>query len=253
MSKWISLLDAAIARALVVFERVWPLIKGAPHNRLAWLVVSAGVLVIAGPVWEPYVRALLSKYLELQIGPPTHPAWGGVLICVGLGYHLLAYRADGLRKELAEARVRDHDGPIVRSFQADFPEQKLRYILELLANDHSIFSHDQMFLDDLMRRLLSSDFHLLDTKLSDQANEFKKGISALCRFLGREFFVPVAATTANRVCLRPDWNSSRSGMSMPTSAEEAMYSEKSDELVVKIRSTTEQYLRMIRLAHERVL
>lgn len=253
MSNALSVLDRLITRAVEVFERLWPLIKGAPHNRLAWLVVAAGVFVVSGPVWDPYARALVSKVFDVKIDDPPHPGWGLALVAVGLAYHLLAYRADALRKELAEKRVRDHDGPLVREFQTSFSEDRMQSILSLLRGDHSIMTSELLFLDRLVERLASADFHLLDPTLREKAASLRSCVIKLNRFVGSQFFVPVAATSPNRVCLRPDWNIDRSARRHPTAEERARYDELEQELDEVARSVATAYVEIIRTAHERVL
>ncbi|WP_156635535.1 hypothetical protein [Methylobacterium sp. Leaf123] len=253
MSQGFAVFDRLITRSVEVFERVWPLIRGAPHNRLAWMVTAAGVLVIAGPWWETPARALIAKYLDVQIESTTSPGWGFALVVVGLAYHLLAYRADALRKELADKRIRDHDAPMMREFQSTFPEQKIKSILGTIAADHSIYNSEQDFLDLMTDRLRSPDFYLVDAVVRDRARALAEAIQQLSHFVGSEFFVPMGATTQSRTCLQPDLNIDRSGTHMPTADESARYDTLGSELIDRVRRVKAAYANMIRAAHEHIL
>lgn len=70
-------------------ERIYRILKGLPHPRLALITVSVGAAILAGPAWEPYARALVEKAFGVKIDVPTEPLWGVLLIALGLGYHLV--------------------------------------------------------------------------------------------------------------------------------------------------------------------
>ncbi len=253
MSKPLAFIDGLIQRALAIFERVWPLIRGAPHNRLAWLVVAGGMALCVGPFWEPPLRAVVKRYLEVDIDPPTSVGWGVVLVAVGLAYHLLAVRADGLRSQLQSTRTREHDGPLIEAFKTDFPEHRVEFILDGLESDHAIFFEQDQFLGRARTRIQSSDFHLLDDSLRAKAQELAEGLESLDRLIAREFFVPAHATSSNRSCLRPDWNFDRSGLSMPSREDEIKYERLAADLAGLTRGAMTAYRNLIITAHERVL
>ncbi|WP_377174729.1 hypothetical protein, partial [Mycoplana ramosa] len=173
-----------------------------------------------GPFWEPPLRAALKRYLDLDIDPPTVVGWGVLLVALGLLYHLFAFRADGLRTQLQTTRIREHDKPLLEAFQTDFPEDRIDFILEGLASDHAVFFEHDQFLGRARSRLQSSNFHILDEVLRTKAQRLLDDLERVDRFIAREFFVPVNATSANRTCLRPDWNFDRCGSGMPSREEE---------------------------------
>lgn len=253
MSKPLAFIDGLIQRALAIFERVWPLIRGAPHNRLAWLVVAGGMALCIGPFWEPPLRAAVKRYLEVDMDPPTSVGWGVALVGLGLVYHLLAVRADGLRSQLQSTRTREHDGPLIEAFKTEFPEHRVEFILDGLETDHAIVFEQDQFLGRVRTRLQSSDFHLLDDSLREKARELAERLERLDRLIAKEFFVPVHATSSDRLCLRPDWNFDRSGLGMPSREDEIKYDRLAGELAGLTRDVLTAYRDMIITAHERVL
>lgn len=245
-------LNGAIEQAIRIFERVWPLIRGAPHNRLAWLVVAGGVLVISGPMWEPFLRGLVQKVFQTPIEPPTHPVWGLALVVLGLTYHFFAYRADGLRKEMELSRHREHDAELVRSFQANYTDSRVKWVLDAIENDHSLMSDDDTFLENAKQELRSPHFHLLDEPLRQKAGELADRIGSLLRFTNHEFYVLTNATSSDRRCLKPDWNIDRSPR-VPTPTEQKEYDRLASELSPLTAAVHDAYRTFFETAHQRVL
>lgn len=56
--------DGAISRANHTLKCLWPLIRGAPHNRLAWIVATAGLLIVSGPFWEALSAAVQGDHFR---------------------------------------------------------------------------------------------------------------------------------------------------------------------------------------------
>lgn len=247
------LIDYVIERALLVFERVYPLVRPAAHSVIGKAVVITGLIVMVGPFWEPYLRAFLESYLERTVDPPTAPFWGFLLVLSGLIYHLLAVRADSLRRVILASRNRDHDGPIVRDFQVKVPEAKLLSTLSQIENDHSIWA-DNTILDDACSVLRSPGAHLIDPIVREKAAKLDESIAALSSFIAYEFFVPSSTTGGRlRLCLRPDWNVDRSGSRLPTPEDDARYDDLAKRLEALISAVARAYEDFIRTAHQLVL
>ncbi len=248
-----KLIDSLIERALRVFERIYPLVRPAAHSVIGKAVVVTGLAVMVGPFWEPYLRAFFEKYLERTIDPPTAPFWGFLLVFSGLVYHLLAVRADGLRKEMLASRSRGHDAPIVRAFQAKVPDGKLFSTLSQIESDHSIWADDSI-LDDASSLLRAPSTHLIEPIVREKATKLDEQIAALLSFIAHEFFVSSSSTGGRlRLCLRPDWNMDRSGSQLPTPEDEARYENLSKRLDALTSAVANSYGDFIRTAHQLVL
>lgn len=251
MSKAQEITDWCIERGLNVFERIWPLIKGAPHNRLAWIVTLTGLTILSGPLWETIVRSALEKFVGIKLDQPPGPIWGFALVVVALIYHFFAYRADKLRLEIKSNRIREHDGRILRDFESKYPHSNFHFILNFIDTDHSVTSDREKYLTLMTEYLLSPSNHLLDDALRTKAATLAKNVEAMQNFIGKNFFVPRAATNANRCCLQPDWNCDRCATNLPTPDEESQYDQLANKLSELVRDVLTSYDELLVAAHYR--
>lgn len=234
------------------FERVWPLVRPTAHTRIAWVVTIAGLSIVAGPFWEPVAIALAERLLHRSLPQAPDLGWGLALVTLALAYHLLAVRADGLRAEMASARIRAHDAPLVNAFVSAFPEGPLLYALSNLSNDHSINSSETQQLDSMPVHLQAPRNHLLDVPLREGAEALADASYRLARFIGANFFT-VGTGPNFRLVMHPQWNFDRATGRMPTAADERSYEAATTELNSRVDAVEAAYSAFVRLAHERVL
>ncbi|WP_421387920.1 hypothetical protein [Agrobacterium tumefaciens] len=251
----------ALGHALVdIWERVYRVLKGLPHNRLASVVVGVGGVIISGPFWEPYFRAGAQKLFEVTIDAPPHPAWGALLIVVGLFYHLaMAWilqrektSADNLKAEDSE-RVRRHDEPIFNRFLVEAPENKFKNALSRIADDHSYFSYDNELLLDAFYFLQSIGNKFNDVMVQEKASVLEKRLDELADFMALHFSVygPTLSNDILRFCMEPQWNMDRS---VYVSREDSRkYDELGRQLIDIVRATKVAYEELVRLGHQRLL
>lgn len=73
------------------------LIRPRFYNRITWVVIAAGLLLVATPWWTELANALATRYLAVALPVSTAPVpWGIALVGMGLAYHLLAHYVNEL-------------------------------------------------------------------------------------------------------------------------------------------------------------
>jgi hypothetical protein len=88
-------------------------IKPKFHNKLTWLIVFSGIVLIAKPFWEDIIISLLKKEYDINIEPCMNCSdykWGFFLILSGLIYSflttsLISYIENVINKDKSESRI----------------------------------------------------------------------------------------------------------------------------------------------------
>lgn len=240
-------------------ERVYRMVRGLPHNRNATIVVIVGCAILAGPFWEPYLRAWFEKLAGVHVDLPTEPIYGVLLIVLGFGYHIamtwLAMcegEANATRRMQAEERIRAHDAPIFEKLIGEAPENKFTGAMNCLRNDHA-WSNDQSvmvinayyFLDTV-----SNEFN--DRGVQAKADALKAALAELTNFTSHHFFVIDAKIRGQlRYALEPDLTWDRGGS--PTPEQERCYRELDEKLLKLADNVTEAYTDLLRTGQQRLL
>lgn len=243
-----------------LWERVYRILKGLPHHRLALITVSVGAAILAGPVWEPYLRAFVEKAFGVKIDVPIEPLWGVLLIALGLGYHLaMTWIATqevlgrGAWDAQAAERVRAHDVPIFNALLAQAPENTFKNALSSIINDHAYLSTQST--------ILTGTYYFLDTvtnKFNDgevqaRATTLERQLDMLIDFLTNHFsiFGPMLGGGVFRFCMEPQWNIDRGGD--PSHPETLQYHALGQQLTGLVHATRTAYEDLIRTGHQRLL
>lgn len=67
-------------------QKIWQAIRlffPEPRKWLARVLVLAGIPMVSGPLWEPYLNALLARYAEVSV-PSPNATIGGILLALGI-------------------------------------------------------------------------------------------------------------------------------------------------------------------------
>jgi len=260
LSKFRSSVEAWAHAAVDVWERVYRVLKGLPHHRLAMVTVSVGAVIISGPFWEPYIRAIVEKAFEVRIDVPAGPIWGAALITLGLGYHLAMTwmaanekTASAARDSQIEDRIRGHDAPIFHRFLAEAPEHPFKKALSDLANDHAYTSTQSALIAGTYYFLDMIGNKFNDVTVQEKASTLEKCLDELTVFTGEHFSVygPMLQGDALRFCMEPQWNIDRGGS--PTREESIKYDALGRRLTQMVRATGAAYEDLLRTGHLRLL
>lgn len=246
--------------AVDVWERIYRVLMGLPHHRLAMISVSAGAIILSGPFWEPYLRAFAEQTLKLNVGPPTSPIWGAALVALGLGYHLsMTHLANVERAHSAQSnkqledRIRNHDAPIFDRFRAEAPEYAFKKALGDIADGHAYTSTQGSMIKSTYFFLDTTENKFNDTMVQDKASSLEKRLDELTDFMAQHFgvFGPLLPNGDLRLCLEPQWNMDRGGY--PTREEALQYDALGRQLVKIVQATSAAYDDLLRAGHQRLL
>lgn len=241
-------------------ERIYKIVRGLPHHRLALITVSVGAAILTGPFWEPYLRAIVEKTFAIRIDLPTEPLYGVGLIALGLGYHLwmtsIASRetiASKTRDAQIEDRVRAHDAPVFNALIAQAPENAFKNAMSSIVNDHSYTSVQSSMFLGVFYFLDSVANGFNDDDMRGKAEALKALLDKLTDFVAKHFSVygPLLAGDVLRFCMAPEWNIDRGGN--PSHQDSVAYSDLSRELTPMVVATTAAYDDLLRTGHRRLL
>ena len=181
-------------RYLQYAERVIALIRPKFYNRIAWVVVLSGLVLVASPWWLDVVNGLAKRYLDIAL--PTadsHVAAGVLLVGFGLLYHLAVHYINELiatqRESTTLAAHREHDRRIFSDFLTQLSEKDLAWILGDLQDQHAYTSPQGTKLDRAVEHLLAPSTQFLDKQVSTAGKQFGLTLRDLRNWVSLNFFV----------------------------------------------------------------
>lgn len=233
-------------RFLQTAERVIALIRPKFYNRIAWVVVLAGLLLVASPWWLDLVSALAHRYFDVTL--PTaasHVAMGVVLVGLGLLYHLIVHYINELiasqRESTTLAAQREHDREIFAQFVSHVSENDLAWILGDLQDQHAYTSPQGTKLDLAVKHLLAPSTQFIDVQVSAAGKRLGMALRELRNWTSLNFFVYGPQTDEGlRFCLYPELNQDRT-LRVPSAEDSRRYGEFAQELYVKVDEVHAQY------------
>jgi hypothetical protein len=235
-----------IDRTLSVLERLVNLIRPKFYNRLTWVVVLAGLLLLSTPWWSDLVVAVAARYLDVHLPQAdAHFAWGLGLVALGLIYHAFVHYVSELvstqRSSQALTDQRAHDRRTFQEFAMALSEEDLGWILADLQNQHAYVSLQGRKLDDAVRRLLAPATQFIDADVQAAARALGLSLRELRNWTSLNFFVHGSRQEDgdHRFCLYPDLNPD---LGMPTEDQSVRYDKFADELYEKVDDVNDKYV-----------
>lgn len=179
-------------------------------NRLALMVVSAGVLVLTEPLWVSILVAALQTSIDFTI----HPAYGVLLIFLGLTYHYLTSK--NKRGELSfSSHQCQHDTEISKRISQTLSFEDARETLEWISCHDAFFSFQNRKLYLLHKTLVAPENLFLDAELLECQQVYANSLNDLLNFLAAHFFRypegKIGPWDDYQNCLYPHLNSDRQG------------------------------------------
>jgi hypothetical protein len=219
------------------------------YNKLTWVIVLAGLALMATPLWQDLVIAFFKKELRLDLMPGGNSAWGFALVGIGLVYHLLTtslnqYVQFQVNKE-QRAIWLEHDRRIFSEAETFVSEDEYIAYVGNLVNDHSYWMEHANKMDRLRRHLLKPEKQFLNPQLVQAARPYAQAINALMEWTAYHFFVfPEGQAAGNlRLCMHPNLNVDRGGNgSRESTARYDIFTAELDRLVDAM-STTYRHFR----------
>ena len=245
---WAERFSAVMTRENV--EWLYRMVKPKAHNRIAWIVVAAGIGLVLSPWWEPVLRAVMKRVFGIDVDPPTPPLFGLALIVAGLGYHLFAYRIETLGERERQQASIAHDRKQVARFCGALREHDLDRFLYRMENEHAYLSSEITSVRASAVMLHSIEMHFIDGDVRKQAASFTSAVLELGRFCGRNFFVyPDRASDDPQYAMHPAKNWDRGS---PTEMQEQEYTQHEAELEELVVAVRDEYRRLVASFHERL-
>lgn len=236
-------------------EWAYALLKPKTHNRIALVLIVAGVAASASPVWEPVLRALTQKFFDVSIESPTSSWVGVIIIAMGLIYHYGTMSIESSTQErglIIQEKQAAHDSEIANEFRKRFSENQKDNLFGRLYNEHACFTDQIRALGDVARLMQSADMHFLDLVINNLTNEFVAKSFELIGFINIRFFVFPRHEIAGRtqLAMQPSWNIDREGSGDPEDMRK--YDDLAKELYNFLESWELSYNDLIHSFHERL-
>jgi len=233
-------------RHLQIAERVIALVRPKFYNRLTWVVVLAGLLLMSSPWWLDLVNAFAVRYLGISL--PTyesHFGWGLALVISGMIYHIAVHYINELittqRANTTLASHREHDRKMFDSFATLLTEDELAGMLSDIQDQHAYISPQGSKMDAAARHLLSPSTQFIDPQVSAAGREFGLSLRDLRSWLSLNFFAyGPTVNNEHRFCLYPDLCEDRSSH-FPSAEESRRYEAFAKDMYAKIDDVFSKY------------
>lgn len=229
--------------ALIKFEKFGEfvlkfieIIRPKFYNRITWVVVTAGLALMATPLLDKVISVALERAFEIQVTGEDDVVWGFSLVVVALIYHLLTTSLYQLvdRNEKIAIRNRhlEHDKAKFEKANGLMNEEFLSGFLMLLGNDHSYYMSSTSKLQEFCIFLDRDENQFLSEALVDVVKSFNDAAVVFLSFSSNKFFVfPNHQTGDNlRLCVVPRLNLDREGSGAPEQRK------KYDDLTIELES-----------------
>lgn len=244
--KYIMTLPKKIGPYLEMLWQVIDFFRPKFYNRLTWVVVITGLLLMGSPWWSDLAIALASRYLgvALQNAEP-HFGWGMTLVFTGLAYHAFVHYVGELINERRDMRYFsaqfEHDQQVFATFSEIMSEEELGRFLRTLLDEHAFSSQDAGMLERVCSHLLAPATQFMDSNLVQVGTTFGVSLQNLANWISLNFWVfGNAGNHTQRFCLFPEGNEDRAS-GAPTADQVKRYAELTAILDAKVKDASETY------------
>lgn len=233
-------------------EKIYKIFRPKYHNYLAWVVVLGGLSITAGPLWEPYLREFIKKYLEVAVPDPPNSWVGSAIVCFGLVYHFFAFRLESIKEIISKKGILEHDAIVFQKFRSLVSDSQVDSFCSWLLQDHSYRLSENRRFYSIIEFLYSPEHTFLDQEIAFSANAICAALQELQDFLSIRFFVypDSQASEDIRLCMQPDQNMDRGGTG--ASEEVKLYDNWTNELEELTGNFKHSYDQFIKTVHIRL-
>ncbi|MBI4723955.1 MAG: hypothetical protein HY765_02840 [Rhodomicrobium sp.] len=230
-------------------EWLYNLLKPKIHNRIALIVIGAGLASIAAPLWLPVVQALLMKEFGAKFDQPSSPWIGITLVITGLVYHAITHAGESGALRSARVASIEHDKRLADQVRNILPESKVNDMLGSLGGAHAYRDRYAILLDESDNLLSSGELHFLNKEIRENCEKLKQASSDLREFISQWFFVYPRHQTHNdmQYAMQPSLCCDREGDGSYDQI--AKYDELTAQLNERIRNYQAAYLAFIGSFH----
>jgi hypothetical protein len=227
------------------------LIRPKWHNKITWSAFLVGVGLSAAPVWEPYLRALARKYLDLTIDPPETTVWGIGLIISALAYSAFLAKIESGERSKTQQEIVAHDCELAQKLRSILPEGKLNQFRDRMYGNHAYRQSEIEPVDAALDFLNSAETHFLDMEVAGKVQAFRTMLRQIVNFTHEHFDqFPYNQRGDNYQCaMHPHWNIDRGA---PTEDQMRKYNELTKELNGLLFALRDRHRELVQAFHTRL-
>jgi len=189
-------------------------LRGKWSNRIARLIVVAGLALCSEPIWQPYLNALLEAKFAFGVPDTNSPILGLVLVFGALAYQYLSEKRDRNQLRFPEEAEYRHDLEMLESLRVKCDERRILFILDRLEATDAWFDRDVDAFLSWTRHFDDETKRFLSIQLNDASCQLSSKLEELAGFTGAHFFVypdhEFSSGRGYQNCLYPDHNIDRS-------------------------------------------
>lgn len=158
------------------------------RKKIIWALVIAGISLVSGPGWQPYVNAILQHFWSITI-PPADVATGWILLSLGL----LFFVAGELRDRGVGGKVPSpQEVADLKALRKLFSTIHLPTLTKFFQHGKGtmIYYPVSHYVDDLEGVIHAAQYQLHDQKLKEEANGLHQALNAALEQI--DYFSPTS-------------------------------------------------------------
>ena len=197
--------------------RLIELLRPRFYNKITWLVVFSGLIMMSTPLWELVATEILKREFNISVSGSNDAAWGFALCVLGLAYHMAnAGFYDLLKRNEIRARKekeRNHDIAIFLEARLFLNDQQIEDFVYTLQYDHSYYMDKRGQVEGFAFFLASTSNRFMTLSVAKAVERFIAAWSKAENFLSYKFdvFPNNQAEPPFRLCMTPGLNMNREG------------------------------------------
>lgn len=170
---------------------LWKFIRLLFPEQRKWaarMLLAAGLSLVSGPLWEPYLNALLARYAEISVPNPS-PTIGGLLLALGIIGVIINEVLDRRPKRVSVS-IEDH---VDKSTLYElFSELHLPTLDQFIYYGRLSMTYTPVlhYFYGLQAVVQASKFHVYDRQLKEDANSLCASLTTALSF--GEYFTDTA-------------------------------------------------------------
>ena len=165
--------------------RLIELLRPRFYNKITWLVVLSGLVMMSTPLWELVATEILKREFNISVSGSNDAAWGFALCVLGLAYHMAnAGFYDLLKRNEIRARKekeRNHDIAIFLEARLFLNDQQIEDFVYTLQYDHSYYMDKRGQIEEFAFFLASTSNRFMTLSVAKAVERFIAAWSNLIR------------------------------------------------------------------------
>ena len=196
------------------------------YNKITWLVVGSGVVLLSTPLWQDILVSFLNINYSMNLNTADNSLLGVFTIALGLFYHLVTTsifeyttaienRNKTADITLSKTRELDHDVKVFQEIDVNLRERDLLNYIDTIETDHSFTSSSKSKVYPVYFFAEESKYEFIDPELNQALEKFVIALTEQMQWCSCHFWTHPNHIKMEdpRYCLHPDLNEERGGRS----------------------------------------